>query len=84
MDLRITEITPDKLFSGLSVLVFLTVFLPRFLSDINECTENHECEDICENTDGDYDCDCDEGMSTVKAIALSILCQFHSNCNVKS
>ena len=40
----------------LSVILF--VFL---LSDIDECSAEHDCEDICVNTEGSYTCDCGQG-----------------------
>ena len=31
-------------------------------TDIDECAENSSlCEHICNNTEGNYTCDCDEG-----------------------
>ncbi len=32
-------------------------------SDINECTEVNDCQQICENTLGSYDCRCMQGFT---------------------
>ena len=31
------------------------------LADNNECGAGHDCEDLCVNTDGGYECRCSEG-----------------------
>ena len=30
-------------------------------ADNNECGAGHDCEDLCVNTDGGYECRCSEG-----------------------
>ena len=29
--------------------------------DINECNGDHECDQVCTNTDGSFVCSCDDG-----------------------
>ena len=31
------------------------------MSDIDECSAEHDCADICVNTEGSYTCDCSQG-----------------------
>ena len=44
--------------------------MPIFFADIDECATNaHQCDDICTNTDGSYNCSCSAG-STLDPVTL--------------
>ena len=45
-----------------SVISFTCSF-PQLLTDVDECTANiHDCEQICVNTWGSFECQCDTGF----------------------
>lgn len=45
----------------------LYYFFPILITDINECdTNNENCEQICENSQGSYQCKCHSGFSLHK------------------
>ena len=33
------------------------------LSDVNECAGENDCEQLCTNTEGSYECGCDDGYT---------------------
>jgi len=38
------------------------IYVPHDHSqDINECNGDHECDQVCTNTDGSFVCSCDDG-----------------------
>ena len=45
----------------INVLFFPTVSM--FCEDIDECSAEHDCGDICVNTEGSYTCDCGQGYT---------------------
>ena len=39
-------------------------FVDLYCVDVDECTENlHDCEQVCENTVGTYNCSCEPGFN---------------------
>ena len=54
-----------------------------FFSDINECNDTalNDCEHICNNTAGSYDCDCNTGYD-LQADGISCTGMVHK-CKIK-
>ena len=44
------------------------------ISDVNECLDvtTHSCDQICEDTDGSYQCKCHSGFVYTKGICLGV------------
>ena len=55
----------DILVQVLCVFIVVTILS---LSDINECVEDiDDCEHYCINTEGGYNCTCDDGYLSVRS-----------------
>jgi hypothetical protein len=44
---------------GFERIIIFQTFCP---SDINECETAHDCQDVCENTEGSFTCKCRENF----------------------
>ena len=57
-----------KVETSVKVLLHILVFQHNnsLFTDINECNEVNDCQQLCTNTEGSYICGCEEGFTLAK------------------